>query len=85
MQDIPHAHRARVGQHDEAQIRRCLVKVHLVVAGAIADKGVVLPAELAHHVAQGEDGAEDELGVVRGGGRLKGGREVVLAEGLGQP
>lgn len=37
-----------------------------VLAGPVADEGVVLAAELADHVAQTEDGAEDELGVIVG-------------------
>lgn len=70
MQDVAHTRRGRVGEQDEAQIGGCLVKVQLVVGGAVADEGVVVAAELADHVAQGKDGAEDELGVVGGGGRL---------------
>lgn len=44
--------------------------MQLVLGGAVADEGVVVAAELAGHVAQGEDGAEDELGVVGGGARV---------------
>lgn len=57
--------------------------MQLVLPGAIADKGVVLAAEFARHVAEGEDGAEDEFGVVGagdvgvGGGGV-GGREPGL-------
>ncbi len=68
MQDIPHAQRGRVGQHDQAQAARGLVEVQLVLGGAVRDEGVVVAAQLAHHVAQGEDGSEDELGIVGGGG-----------------
>lgn len=66
MQDVPHAHGARVRQQDEPQVCRRLVEVQLVVGRAVAYEGIVVTAELAHHVAQGEDGAEDELCVVRG-------------------
>ncbi len=38
--------------------------MQLVLGGAEGDEGVVVAAELAHHVAQAEDGAEDQLGVV---------------------
>lgn len=64
MQHVPHAHGGSVGQQDEAQVRGRLVVVQTVLAGAVADEGVVVAAELAHHVAQAEDGAEDELRVV---------------------
>lgn len=69
MQHIPHAGRARVGKHDEAEVGGRLVEVQLVLPRAVADEGVVVTAELADHVAEGEDGSEDELGVVRGGGQ----------------
>jgi hypothetical protein len=42
--------------------------VQLVLARPVADEGVVVAAELAGHVAEGEDGSEDELGVVGAGG-----------------
>lgn len=74
MQHIAHAHRAGISQHDKAQVRGRLVVVHAVLAGAVADEGVVLAAQLAHDVAQREDGAEDELGVVGGARELLGGR-----------
>ncbi|ROW12810.1 hypothetical protein VMCG_00780 [Cytospora schulzeri] len=77
VQDIPHAHGGRVGQHDEAQVGGGLVVVHAVLPGAVADEGVVLAAQLADYVAQAEDGAEDELGVVLGARRL--GDGVVVA------
>lgn len=66
VQDVAHAHGGGVGQQDEAQVGRGLVVVHAVLAGAVGDEGVVLAAKLADHVAQAEDGAEDELGVVLG-------------------
>jgi hypothetical protein len=53
--------------------------VQLVLRGAVADEGVVVTAELTRHVAQGEEGTEDELSVVgraagaRGGSRNRGG------------
>lgn len=43
--------------------------MQLVLAGAVGDELVVRAAEAAHHVAEGEDDAEDELGVVGGGAR----------------
>ena len=64
----------RVGEHDELHARRGLVVVQLVLAGAVAEEGVVGAAELLHHVAQREDQAEDELLVVL----------VLGALGLGQ-
>lgn len=64
MQHVAHARRGRVGQENEAQVGGRLVKVQLVLPRAVADEGVVVAAELARHVAQREDGAEDELGVV---------------------
>lgn len=64
MQDVAHAEGAGLGQQGEAQVRGRLVVVHLVLGGAEGDEGVVVAAELAHHVPQAEDGAEDELGVV---------------------
>lgn len=69
MQHIPHAGRARVRKHDEAKVCGRLVEMQLVLPRAVADEGVVVAAELADHVAEGEDGSEDELGVVRGGGQ----------------
>lgn len=38
--------------------------MQLVLPGAIGQKLVFPPAQLLHHAAQGEDGAEDELGIV---------------------
>lgn len=64
MQHVPHAHAGRVGEQHKAQVRRRLVKVQLVLGGPVRDEGVVVPAELTHHVAQREDGSKDELGVV---------------------
>lgn len=64
MEDVAHAEGAGLGQQGEAQVRGRLVVVQLVVGGAEGDEGVVVAAQLAHHVAQAEDGAEDELGVV---------------------
>lgn len=69
MQHIPHTRRARVRKHDEAKVCGRLVEMQLVLPRAVADEGVVVAAELADHVAEGEDGSEDELGVVRRGGQ----------------
>lgn len=70
MQHIAHAHGAGIREEDEAQVRGGLVEVQLVLGGAVADEGVVVAAELADHVAQGEYGAEDELSIVAGGGEV---------------
>lgn len=64
MQDIAHAHGGGIRQHDKSQIGRCLVVVHAVLAGAVADEGIVFAAQLADNVAQTKDGTKDELGVV---------------------
>jgi hypothetical protein len=66
VQDIAHAKSAGLGQQGETQVGRGLVVVQLVLGGAVGDEGVVVTAELAGHVPQTEDGAEDELGVVGG-------------------
>lgn len=63
---MPQIDHARIRQHDELQIRRRLEIVQLVDGGAVGDEVVVRPAQLAHHVPQREDGAEDQLGVVFG-------------------
>lgn len=68
MQHIPHARRRGICNHDEAKVGGRLVEVQLVLARPVADEGVVVAAELAGHVAEGEDGSEDELGVIRAGG-----------------
>lgn len=65
MHHIPHAQRPRVRQHDKPQVARRLVVVQLVLGGPVGNKRVVLAAQLAHHVAQREHGAENQLGVVR--------------------
>lgn len=78
MQHIPHTRRRRIRQHHKAQVSRRLVKVQLVLSRAVADKGVVVAAELARHVAQRKDGAKDELCVV---GRCRGRPRVVLVAG----
>jgi hypothetical protein len=78
VQDVAHAQGACVGEENEAEIRGRLVEVELVVCCSVADEGVVVATELADHVAEGEDGAEDELCVVGGGTGLvglAGGRE----------
>lgn len=82
MQHIAHARGPGIRNHDEAQVRGRLVKVQLVLPRAVADKGVVVAAELADHVAEGEDGAEDELCVVGARGQDGGGRAGDLG---GQP
>lgn len=80
MQHVAHARRVRLRQEGKPQIARRLVVVQLVLAGAEADEGVVVAAELAGHVAQGEDGTEDQFGVIVGlldhvvGGLLRGWR-----------
>lgn len=53
-----------VGEHDKLQPRGRLIVVELVFAGAVAEEGIVLAAELVRHVAEGEDQAEDELRVI---------------------
>lgn len=68
MQHIAHTHGGRVGEEDEAQVRRRLIVVQPVLPRAERNKGVIFAAELAHNVAQGKDGAEDELGVILGAG-----------------
>lgn len=68
MQHIPHARRRGIRYHDKAKVGGRLVEMQLVLARAVADKGIVVAAELAGHVAEGEDGSEDELGVIRAGG-----------------
>jgi hypothetical protein len=70
VQDVAHAHGRRVGEEHEAQVGRGLVVVHAVLPRAVGDEGVVVAAQLADHVAQAKDGAEDELGVVLGPGAL---------------
>lgn len=60
----PHIANARVGEHDELQLRGCLEVVQLVFACPIRQKLVVLATELANHATQREDGAEYELRVV---------------------
>lgn len=72
VQDVAHARRGRVGQQNEPQVGGGLVKVQLVLPRPVADEGVVVAAELARHVPQGEDGAEYELRVVRRGGVRRG-------------
>lgn len=62
-----------VGQHDELHARGGLVVVQLVFAGAVGEEGVVLAAQLLHHVAEREDQAEDQLLVVGVLGALGGG------------
>jgi len=64
MEHVPHARRRRVGEHHEPQAACRLVVVELVLPRAVADEGVVVAAQLAHHAAEREDGAEDELRVV---------------------
>ena len=59
VEHIAHAQCGRVGQHDKPEVACCLVEVQLVLPRAVADECVVLAAELAYHVAEGEYGAED--------------------------
>lgn len=66
MQDNPQIIRLRIRHHDKLQTRRCLVIVQFVVARAVGDEIVVRSSQLADHVSKGEDGAEDEFGVVFG-------------------
>lgn len=81
VQDIAHARGHGVGEDNEAQVRGGFVEVKLVLGGAEADEGIVVAAELADHVAQGKDGAEDELRLVRGGVRRRGGRRGTAGAG----
>lgn len=83
MQHVAHTQSRRIGQEDEAQVGGRLVVVKLVVCGAEADEGVVIAAELAHHVAEGEDGTEDELGIVGGRGEVGRGAVVGGEPGFG--
>lgn len=55
--------------------------MQLVLSGAVTDEGVVVAAELAHHVAQTEDGSEEELGVVAAGRRRAIGLVLLLRAG----
>ena len=68
MKYIPHTHGPSIRQENKSQIGRRLVKVKLVVRGPVAYEGVIVTAELADHVAQREDGSENELCVVGGVG-----------------
>lgn len=70
VQDIAHAHGGGVCQHDKPQVGRCLVVVHTVLAGAVADEGIVFATQLSYDVAQTKDGTEDELGIIGGAGDL---------------
>ena len=84
MQHVPHIRRPHIRQHDKLDTRRRLVVMQLILARPIRDEGVVLPPELAHHVPQREDRAEDEFGVVLGGeARDAGARWVGVVEGHG--
>lgn len=70
MQHGPHALGVGIGQEDESEIGGGLEEVQLVLPGRVAGECVFRAADLADHVAEREDGAEDELGVVgcgRGG------------------
>lgn len=80
VQHIPHTHRPRIRNHDKPQIRWCLVVVELVLARPVGDEGVVVAAELTDHVAKGEDGSEDEFGVIAGGGGARRGTGGVRGE-----
>ena len=64
MQHIPHIQRLRVRQHDELDTRRRLVVMQLILSRPEADEAIIWTAELAHHVPQREDRAEDELCVI---------------------
>lgn len=66
MQDNPQTIRLRVGHHDKLQTRGRLVIVQFVVPGPVGDEIVLRSSELPNHVSKGEDGAEDEFGVVFG-------------------
>jgi hypothetical protein len=59
-----HVAHARVGEHDELELCGRLKVMHLVLARAIRQERIVVPAQLADNAAQREDGSEDELGVV---------------------
>lgn len=64
MQHIPHIQRLRIRQHHKLDTRRCLVVMQLILSRPIADKAIIWTAELANHVPQREDRAEDELCIV---------------------
>lgn len=66
MKHVAHTRRRGVREHGKAQVCGRLVVMQLVLAGAITDKGVIVTTKLADHVAQREDGSEDELSVVGG-------------------
>jgi len=55
-----------IRHHDEPQISERLVVVKLVVFRPVRDEAVVVAAELADYVAQGEYGPENELRIVAG-------------------
>ena len=63
---------------------RRLEVVQLVLARAIAEELVFFAAQLTGHVPQGEDGAEDQLGVVFGFERSPRQRwNITIAQGVG--
>ena len=64
VKDGSHVAHPGVGQQDEFQLGRRLEVMQLVLAGAVREELVVLPAQLTHHASEGEDGAEDEFGIV---------------------
>lgn len=64
MQHIPHARRRGICYHYEAKVGRRLVEMQLILAGPVANEGVVVAAELAGHVTERENGSEDEFGVI---------------------
>lgn len=83
MQHISHTHGRGIRQQDKAQVGRGLVVVQAVLGRTVGDEGVVLAAQLAHHIPQAEDGAEDKLGVVLGTGRRLAATDGVGGGGCG--
>lgn len=64
MQHGAHVADARVRQQDQFELGRGFEVVQFVLGGAVGEELVGGAAELADHAAEGEDGAEDEFGVV---------------------
>lgn len=83
MQNNPQIIRLRIRNHHKLQTRRRLVIVQLVMPCPVRDEVVVRSPQLAHHVSEGEDGAEDEFGVVFGAQGVGLGSVVGEAIGLG--
>lgn len=65
MQVLAQVNHLCIGEHDKLHARGRLVVVQLVLAGAVAEEGVVGAAQLGNEVAQRKDEAKDELLIVR--------------------